>query len=346
MKARSTAIQGGLALVGLVAAYFTWQRPTETLKQDGVVLVEATKSSLEKLRYSDGNRLVALEKGDRFTVTYAWEPGKRPAYDAGVGLELMDGGVDGGAVVKPVQPPPAPDRTVFANERADTAWSKFTPFAGTRALGKLSEEKLSELGLTDSPRRLTITVSGAARDFTISKTVAGVLGSYAQDDRSKDVFLISSSIFNELDPNSTLLIDRRLHTFKLTEFDAFTVSADGERRAFVVSGAEVPASLRIAPALTPDAPDELLKNWHEKVWNRLIVTEVLQQGELPPKGAPQVVLRVEYTLKGRPVGWLELAGVEKTWWARSENTPGWVSMHGGTEDIALEGRKLAVEDGR
>ena len=348
MKARSAALQGGLALAGLVAAYVTWQRPADSLKSDSVVVVEASRNSLERVRYEDGLRSVTVEKKDRLLVTLAYLPGKRPVFDAGTtSFEVdagTDGGVDGGTLLVSAKPAePAPDRTVFANDRADTLWAKLTPFEGTRALGQLPREKLDEVGLTGSERKLELQVSGVAHRFTISRPVAGLIGNYAQDEKSGDVFLISSSLFNELDPNSQLLVDRRLHLFKPSEFDGFTVKAGEKSAAFVVTGAEISQTARVARAATPDKPEELVKNWHEKLWNRLIVTEVLSQGELPKAGVPEVQLRVDYTAKGQPRGWIELAiDANKATWARSENTPSWVAVHQGSEELILEGLKLAV----
>jgi hypothetical protein len=342
VKARSAALQGGLAALGLVAAYVTWQRPKDTGKAASVVIVDAAKNSLERVRYEDGTRAVTIEKKDRFLVTLAFMPGKRPAaFDAGLSQVELDGGVDGGVLanVKPAEPPP--DRTVFANDRADTVWAKLTPFEGSRALGQLSAEKLDEVGLAKSERKLELTVAGLARRFTISRPVAGLIGNYAQDEKSGDVFLISSSLFNDLDPNSQLLVDRRLHAFKPTEYDRFVVKAGNKEQAFVSTDADIAQTAKVARAATPDKADELAKNWHEKIWNRLIVTDVLAQGELPKAGEPTVRLRLEYSLKGQPKGWLEL-GVDpgEATWARSENTPSWVAVHQGTEELMIEGAKL------
>lgn len=344
MKARSAALQGGLALAGLVAAYTTWQRPKDSMKSESVVVVDATKNSLERVRYEDGVRSVAVEKKDRLMVTLAYLPGKRPVIDAGVALVEVDAGVDGGSVLASAKPAePTPDRTVFANDRADTVWTKLTPFEGSRALGVLSKEKLDEVGLTNSERKLELQVAGVNRRFTISRPVSGLIGNYAQDEKSGEVFLISSSLFNELDPNSQLLVDRRLHLFKPTEFDAFTVKAGEKSAAFVSTGADIPQTAKVARAATPDKAEEMVKNWHDKIWNRLIVTEVLSLGEMPKLGEPKVQLRFEYAQKGSPKGWLELGFDPKGGtWARSENTPSWVSVHQGSEELILEGLKVAL----
>ncbi|MFO0598461.1 MAG: hypothetical protein U0228_24360 [Myxococcaceae bacterium] len=352
MKARSAAIQGGLAIVGLVAAYVTWQRPKETSKAESVVIADASKNSLEKVRYEDGTRYVELEKRDRFTVGLGFLEGKRPVFDAGMAQVAVaspdagsaDGGVDAGTVLVNVKPPePPPDRVLFANDRADTIWAKLTPFEGSRALGQLSKEKLDEVGLTGSERKLELTIAGVKRTFTISRPVSGLIGNYAQDQKSNDVFVIGSSLFNDLDPNSQVLVDRRLHLFKQGEFDAFTVKGGGKEAAFVQSGGDIPQTAKVARAATPDKADELAKNWHDKIWNRLIVTEVLAANENPKAGPVEVQLRLEYTLKGKSKGWLELGWDDtKGTWARSENTPGWVSVHQGSEEIIIEGQKQIV----
>ncbi len=63
------------------------------------------------------------------------------------------------------------------------------------------------------------------------------------------------------------------------------------------------------------------------MWNRIIVTDVLGKDELPPHGEPKIMLRIDYAMKGKPKGWLELAkgqGALLNVYGRSVNTAGWV----------------------
>jgi len=349
VKAKSVFIHGALALAGLLAAYATWQRPKETVKADQVVILDATKQSLEKVHYDDGSRFIdvtkRLEPDARLWVTLGYLPGQAPVVDAGLSVELLDGGApDGGALpvtVKTSEPPPT--RTMRANERADTLWGRFTPFTGTRALGVLPDAKLDELGLVGSNRTLEVTVAGATHRYVASKPVSGIIGSYVMDAQSKEVFLLPATIFSELDPASTLLVDRRLHTFKQSEFDAFTVKVGTQSAEFVQTDAAIPSTAKVAKKATPDKPDEMAKNWHDKVWNRLVVTEVLGEGEVPKTGEPKAALRIDYALRGKPKGWLELAtDATGGMWARSENTASWVSIHQGSEQLIIEAQKLVA----
>lgn len=350
MKASSTVASGALALVGLVAAYTTWQRPKESVKSESVEVVGATKQSLETVHYDDGTRFVDLTRKTtpepRLYVTLGFLPGKTPTVDAGLSVVALDGGtdagVDGGVRLVNVKPPePTPTRETYANERADNLFSRFMPFEATRALGTLSSAKLDELGLAGSERHLALTVAGQVRRFTVSKPLSGIIGSYLQDETSGAVYLVQSSIFSELDPSTQLLIDRRLHTFKQPEFDVFSVTYEGKTAEFVQTNADIPQTAKVAKVATPDKAEELVKNWHDKVWNRLVVTEVLARGELPKAGEPKVALRLDYKLKGSAKGFLEIA-LDKSQgtWARSENTVGWVAVHQGTEELVLEAKRF------
>lgn len=345
MKATSTAFAAALALSGLVAAFFTWQRPKEQVRAESVQVFTATKQSLEQVHFEDGTRFVDVSRQAaelRLGVTLGFLPGKTPVLDAGLQVLTLDAGVDGGAPLVNVKPPePPPTRQTYGNERADALFTRFMPLEATRALGKLPHEKLDELGLLGSERRLSVTVAGEVHRFTVSKPLSGLIGSYLQDEKSAQVYLMQSSLFTELDPGSLMLVDRRLHAFKQTDFDAFTVVLEGQRVDFVQTNAEVPQNAKVARAAAPDKADELAKNWHEKIWSRLVVTEVLGKGEVPKSGEPKVALRLEYRTRGAEKGWLEV-GFDTTrgTWARSEHTPGWVSVHQGTEEIVLEAKRL------
>lgn len=357
MKARGAAIMGALAATALGAAYLTWQRPKETKTDNTVTVLDATKSSLSKIHYEDGTRFVditrVVEGEPTIWLKQGFMEGKAPTFDAGTpaagdaGTTTADGGVAPPPVAVKPPPPPAPTRELRGNERAEKAWEKFTPFEAVRSLGQLSDAKLKELGLDSSPKLLELTVAGSPRQFRVSNPGAGFVGQYVQDLKTKDVYLLASGTLSEIEPSSTTLIDRRLHAFKATDFDSFVVTLpeSGQKREFVQTDAQIPQTTKVAPKETPDKPDEFAKNWHDKVWNRMIVTEVLGKGESPSGGEPQVLLRVDYFMKGKPKGWVEIArmpGPATLVFGRSENTAGWVALHAGVEEMALEAKKLVT----
>ena len=52
MNGKAVLVQGGLALVGLAAAYVTWQRQPE-LQAGEVFVLDLTKNELDKVRFDD-----------------------------------------------------------------------------------------------------------------------------------------------------------------------------------------------------------------------------------------------------------------------------------------------------
>jgi len=356
VKRSSLLTTGALAALGLLAAYLTWQRPKEAASSGTTVKVlEASKQSLETVRFEDGQRFLSLARVDgQLWLTSGYLDGKQPPPpDAGISTTLVslgDGGTDGGLLdagllevaVKAAKVQPT--REVRANERADTVMQRFMPFEASRALGRLSDEKQAELGLKDSDRKLEVTVAGTRRSFIVARALPGIFGTYLRDEKSGEVYLLAGSTLADLDPQSQVLVDRRLHVFKQSEFDAFTVSSEGQSASFVQTNAEIPSTAKVARSSSPDTADELAKNWHDKVWSRLIVTEVLGKGELPGAAAPTVVLRVDYTSRGQLKGFVELGlDASKGTWARTENTPSWVAVHQGSDELVIEAKKLVLE---
>jgi hypothetical protein len=364
MNARGATVMGALAATALGAAYLTWQRPKESKSDNAVKVLEASKTSLEKVHYEDGTRFTDLTRkvDDEAPVVWLRQgflEGKAPIFDAGTPGPASDAGTsaDGGALAdagtKPavavVPPPVPPTRELRGNERSDKAWEKFAPFEAVRALGVLADAKLKELALDQSPKLLELTVAGTGHRFRVSNPGpgAGFIGQYVMDEKSKEVYLLSGGALAEIEPSSTTLVDRRLHAFKGVDFDSFVVTLPegGQKKEFVQTDAQIPQTTKIAPKEHPDKPDEFAKNWHDKIWNRMIVTEVLGKDEKPSGGDPVVLLRVDYFMKGKPKGWLELARAPTNAvqvFGKSENTAGWVALHAGVEEMALEAKKVVT----
>ena len=64
MNSKAVALQGGLALLGLAAAYITWQRQPE-LQAGEVFVLDITKNELQTLRFDDeeAKTWVELQRG-------------------------------------------------------------------------------------------------------------------------------------------------------------------------------------------------------------------------------------------------------------------------------------------
>jgi hypothetical protein len=310
MRVKSAALQGGLAAVALIAAYATWQKKPEQTEEN-VVVLDATRAELESVRYEDAARWVEVFRGK----------------DGGQDAALLRYGQRASAPEEPKEPtskppslPAVPDREVKANDNAERLLEKFSPMRAARALGKLGDDKLKELGLADTPRKLEVKVRGRTHAFTISQ--AGQGAPYLRNVQDGRVYLAQSALVSDLDSAQARLAERRPHTFKLAEVDGLTVSASGKQRSLSQTVTEQGVLQKVSPAATPDKPDDFAKNWLEKVW-RIFPTELLGKGEEPPSGAPEVQAKVEYLSKGKSKGFIELARSGNDTFVRTENMLGW-----------------------
>jgi hypothetical protein len=338
MRTRGAAIQGGLAALGLVAAYATWQREPERAPGEAVVF-DLGKSDITKIRYEDGTKWVELEP----------KPAGADEDAARVWLRVS---------AKPdAKPQPIPERVLRGNDGAQRLVDKFAPLRATRALGTLEAAKLKEFGLAESKKKIEVTARGDKRVLVVGTSPFGVSDPYVKDERDGRVYVLGGGVLTDLDNAGVRLVDRALHTIKGQDFDALTVEAGGKKRELVQTSAETPLAAKLASKKTPQKPDELAKNWHDKVW-RLIVTEALGKDELPAGGAPQPALRIEYTLRGKTRGFLELGRVNAPApantsmppaatveiFGRSEHTAGWVKVPANAEDLLKEAEKVAAAE--
>jgi uncharacterized protein DUF4340 len=331
---KGLAVQGGLAIAGLVIAYSTWQREPERAEGE-VVVVDSTKAELGSVHFEDETSVVDIRRRDEGGTNGVWlrvedKTPVPPAPKAG----------------QPPPPPAAakahPPRELRGEEPAEKFLAQFAPFRSPRAFGVLDAAKTKELGLADSKKKLVITARGEAREFTVGQPASISTESYLRDVKDGRVYLMPRALLTDLQSASHRLVDRRLHAFKLPDFSRITVKAGGKSRDFVVTNGHDQMAYKLAPATTPDKPDEMARNWHDKIW-RMFPTEVMGKGEVPAAGEPKVAARIDYLEGPKAVGWIEIAKVDAApaspamspapgagshveIYARTEHTAGWAKL--------------------
>lgn len=339
MTTRGAVTQGALAAVALIAAYTSWQKEPERPPGE-VVLLEIGKGELTKVRYEDDKKWVELT----------------PAKEAGEPAVWMK--------VSARPEAKAPEREVRGGDGALKLVDKLEPLRAARGLGAISGDKLKELGLEAPKKKLTLSARGTSYTFQIGASPFGVADPYVKDDRDGKVYVLGGTLLADLDAAAVRLVDRQVHTFKPTDFDALTVSAGGKRRELVQTNIDEknPFASKLAPKAAPDKPDAQAKNWHDKLW-RFVTLEALGKGEKPAAGEPPIAVRVDYSWKGKPKGWVELARVQPAAppqpanssappppappvdvYIRSEHSAGWLKLPAVADEVIKEADKVAATE--
>lgn len=371
MKARSAAIQGGLAAVALVAAYATWQREPDTSTPDSVVALDLGKSDLQEVRIQTPELTFGVQRHDD-EVWVRSIPVPKPAPlppvvppvqpptspdggppithvpanpEAGVVQKVISpilrpASADGGTSTIPPPPPPIPPREMKGNELSEKLLEKFAPLRASRSLGKQPPEKLKELGLAEPKRTLTVVRRGGKEAvFKVSNPVVGAGAPYLMAEDGT-VYLVPQTMISQLENGPNQLVDRRLHAFKQSELDGFVVKA-GDKQRELQQTADENNTIHVT---AKGKPDDFARNWGDKVW-RIMALEVMGKGETPASGEPKVEGHIDYLRKGKTVGFVDIArGSGGELYLRSEYTAGWVKAGNKADDVLGEIKKV-VEAG-
>jgi hypothetical protein len=346
---RSAAIQGGLAALGLLAAHLTWQREPERGPGEATV-IDGSKSDVAHIRFEDEDNILGLERRTEGGEPVVWvhvepkAPKPPPPPKADAKSSDGKGGKDAKASTPPAPPaaPSAPPRDLRGNADAVKLTDRFAPLVSPRAFGVLEGPKLKELGLDAPTRHLEVVVRGDTRKYDIGTALHAQNGeAFLRDARDGRIYLMPRQLLSEL-TNAKRLVDPRLHTFESKEFDRIALTVNGKRKEYVHLGRENFQTDGYAQAKTPDKRDDMAKNWADSVW-RTFPMEVLGKGEEPKGGPPKIAFRVDYTEKGKPVGFIEVARAQAAddasstsssdaadnIYARSEHSVGWSRLHSG-----------------
>jgi hypothetical protein len=315
---KQLTVQGALALAGLLAAYFTWQRGIE-LAPGEVLVVDIGKNDLVGVRYEDREKSTWVElermtdEAGSFTSVHLG-PQEKPAVGA-----------------KP--PVKTPERLVRGSDASEKSFGNFAPLRASRGLGNLDAEKLKALGLDTTQKRILLKLRNGTRTFTIAPAPPGGSDPYLRDETSGQVFIVGRSILSDFSSAASLLVERKVHAFRLEEADRMVATFGGTPRDYAITKGE--DGVRLAPKSSPDKPDSALKTWHDRVFG-VWPMEMLGKDEIPAEGTPQVELRIDYTLRGRRLGFIEIGKVpavassndstKDTLFVRSERTLGWAKL--------------------
>jgi hypothetical protein len=356
---RGLAVHGGLALVGLAVAYGTWQRDPARAEGE-VIVVDASKGELSNVHFEDDNTSVDVARGNGSGESGVWlkvqdktpVPSPKPAAAKDAPKEST-----------PPAPPakPRPLRLLRGDEPAEKLLTAFAPFRSPRAFGVLDAKKAKELGLEDAKKKLVNPARGQTRSVVIGQPAQSSGENYLRDSADGRTYLMPRQLLTDLQGALFRLVDRKLHTFKISEANRVVITGGGKSREFVIKNNQDVNGYKLAAAATPDKPDEMARNWHDKIW-RTFPTELLGKDEKPVHGQPKVSARVEYFDGQKSIGWLEIGKVDVPpnaepppavnphapapvnngleLYGRTEHTAGWVRLNNDPSTLT-EAEKVA-----
>ena len=378
MRAKGTLIQGALAVVGLGAAYATWQREPEKAAGD-VVVLEATKADIARVRFEDDKGFIELRRGE-----------KSDSDEPTAWLKIS---------AREERGQKAPEREVRGNESSVRLLDSLAPLKASRALGAVTEvAKLREYGLApqEAPaaadggapaavvppfkkRTLIVTVKSDARTFSIGSP-PGMTATYLKDERDGRVYLLSGSLTRR--PRERHHAHGRPHVARLQgrrlrrphrRVERQEARAGGDRGDAERTEARLrqdPRQARPRPPRTGttscSAPSPARcwararsrrtasRRWRSR-WptpRRARTRASSRSARSPsprrprlrrhrrPRSRPPRPIRTHTRRPRRP----RRPAPTTEYWARSEHTAGWVKLGFGADDLLKEAEKIAAAE--
>ncbi len=173
------------------------------------------------------------------------------------------------------------------------------PLRGLRELGKVGEARAAEFGLKEPDGSLSVTIAGTEHKLILGGRTPGGADRYVRDPGSTVVYVIKGDVTRDLEAGETTLVEREVHDFKDPDIESVRIGARGKTREVLRRG---PDSKRIwSDPSAPDTGDETVSNWIAKV-DRLRPLEY----PTPQPKSPEVVVRIDYTVKGQKGMFLEV----------------------------------------
>lgn len=372
MKARSAAVQGAIAAAALALAAATWLRAPPSTTPSGVIIADLPAADVQRVVWDDGSHRVEVERvrpgepgvwvriarspmllppdagvaaGAQRPLVPSPDSGPAATRDAGPATgRSADGGArldagprsDAGAPALDIAPP-APDRELRGNEAAEKLLGQFSPFTAARALGVPEADKLRELGLQATLRRLHVWTQTNHLTFEVSSPV-GTGASYLRTEDGR-VFVLGGSMVQDLTSAASRLVDRRVHAFRPEDADKLVVHLGTQTRTLYQR--RVGGTTKLFNDAHTDTPDAYAQGWVDRL-NKVVPSDVLGRGEVPLEGEPHVELRVDFLRGSQALGFVEFARAQNGWFARSEHSVGWMRVVGRAEGLLHDADRLVA----
>jgi hypothetical protein len=290
MMPRGIVVHLGLLVVAAVATVLVWTREKETVVSPGEVTVwNGRAADIERVAYSSKARKVSMEaKKDANGVWFT-----------GTSETIPAAGADAGA-----QAPPKVVSFVSVTQGNKLA-ELLAPLRGMREIGRIGPDRAAEFGLKEPDGTLSARIAGTEHALTLGGHTPGGGDRYVRDEASSIVYVVKGEVTRDLEGGEASLAERELHDFKDPDLESIRITSHGKSREVLRRG---PESKRIwADPSDPEKQDETVANWITKV-------DRLRPGDYPSPEptAPEVVLRIDYKVKGLQLAYLEMAKVPGT----------------------------------
>ncbi|MFN7142421.1 MAG: DUF4340 domain-containing protein, partial [Myxococcota bacterium] len=211
---KSVFVYAGLLVLTLGAA---WARYTgeEEVEKEGVALIDAKTTELEKVVYTTPELTVTFEMRTDDFGRYGW---------ATVEDRKKKAAKEGEAEPAPVEPKITSFKTGSA---ADKVVEAFAPMYALRQLDAVTDEQLTAFGLKEPETTVAVTAGGRTLTFDLGGETYGTKDRYARNQADGKLYVLDDEPFKTLKFAATRLPERALVAAKLETMNGASLGVGG-----------------------------------------------------------------------------------------------------------------------
>ncbi len=344
MRYAQVFVYAGLLLVALIAAYLSWTHEPPGGKGD-VLVIDADPDQLQQVVYEEPDHRVQVARQEGGEDGICWgdtfkrkDAPKKPEPPSPMPLAGDDDSAEpADGEVEPEPEKIEESKSFRGNQTCDKILARFAPMRAIREFEQLTDEKLTEMELTEPSATLAVTTARGERTFEVGGRSYGTNDYYLRDQASGVVYLVESRLVADIKGGSTRLMERSLHAFKKEDVERAVVVVEGQQGAFVQLNRDDSKTAVWAAADDTSRAHDGADAWLDKVL-RLRALEYYTD----PLAALEPQARVEFASLDGPLGWMEFGTAvdgegEPIHVARSSTSIAWVKVSDTMGGDVLEG---------
>jgi hypothetical protein len=323
---KSVALYAGLLVLGLGASWMHYTSDAGPAKE-GVVLIDAKKTDLERITYKGPDLEVVFEMREDDLGRHGWVTVTENKKKKKDGQDVVETKVS----------------RFKAGSAADKLIEQMAPFMAMRSLEGVDDSKIESFGLKAPDTTVTIATRSGQTVLELGGETYGTKDRYVRDQGTGKLYVVDDEVFKPLKFASSRLPERGLTSPKPEEIESISVSQGATVVEWIQKNREDKTAAyweREQPPTAADATaqagakDETFANWVEKLL-KIKSTNYVQEGEAPTDTATVFEFRVKPA--GKPEEVVSVMSSGENWYAKSNFTRGLVKLSkSSVEDLADE----------
>ncbi len=236
MKTSETSIYAALLIISLGLSWNAWQGGHDAgseASDSPIVLFDPGSGGIAELHWQGKKAVASVVFNGKGKKLRSWvSAGKRVKIEGPVSPEAP--GDDDSAEVETSSEAPKPVygepeiRSFPGGKQVTELVERFSPLVALRRFEGLEEETITEMGLDESNGSLSATSAGGkSLELTIGSKAYGSSDTYARDESSGAVYLLSSKVLGSLRSAESRLMERNILGFDPIEASDVVLSSPG-----------------------------------------------------------------------------------------------------------------------